>query len=70
MLIEILNKISVLILMLSILNFIRHTFFVIGSFIKSEDDNPQKYRLSTMQLLMLGLSISYILTIIFTGVKI
>lgn len=69
MLIDILNKVSVLLLMLSILNVIRHSFFVIGSFLKADEENPQKYRLYPRQLLLLGLSIAYILTIIFTGVK-
>jgi hypothetical protein len=70
MLIDILNKFLFLLTFLSILNVVRHGFFLIGSFIKSEDEEKtQKFRLSPTQLLLLGLSIAYILTIIFTGIK-
>lgn len=69
MLIDILNKVSVMLLMLSIINVIRHLFFVIGSFIKADEENPQKYRLYPRELWLLGLSIAYILTTIFTGIK-
>jgi hypothetical protein len=70
MLIEILNKIFYILFFLSSLNVIRTVFFLIGSFIKSDDEQPQKFRLSSMQLLLLGLSIAYIITSLFTGVEI
>jgi len=70
MLIEILNKISYILFFLSILNVVRTVFFLIGSFIKSDDEVPQKFRLTSMQLFLLGLSIAYIATSLFTGIKI
>lgn len=69
MLIDILNKILYVLMFLSILNITRHTFFLIGSFIKADEENPTKFRLSATQLLLLGLSIAYLFTIIFTGIK-
>jgi len=69
MLIDIINKISFILFFLSALNVIRTLFFLIGSFIKSDDETPHKFRLNKSQLLLLGLSISYILTIIFTGIN-
>ena len=70
MLIEILNKVFYIILFLSALNVSRNAFFLIGSFVKSDTDNPQKFRLSKTELLFLGLSIAYILTCIVTGINI
>jgi len=67
--IDILNKFFVLLMFLSILNVIRHVFFLVGSFVKSDGEKPEKFRLEPRQLLLLGLSIAYILTIIFTGIK-
>lgn len=69
MLIDILNKFLFLLMFLSILNVVRHGFFLVGSFVKSDEENPQKFRLEPKQLVLLGLSIAYILTIIFTGIK-
>jgi hypothetical protein len=68
--IEILNKISYVLFFLSILNVVRTSFFVVGSFVKSDEENPQKLRLSRTSLILLGLSISYIITVISTGIKI
>lgn len=70
MLVEILNKIAYTLFFISILNIVRTIFFLIGSFIKSDEDQPQKLRLGGPQLFFLGLSIAYILTSIFTGIKI
>jgi hypothetical protein len=70
MIIDILNKILYIILFLSILNIIRTIFFLIGSFIKSNDERPEKFKLSRLSLILLGLSISYIITTFFTGIQI
>lgn len=70
MLIEILNKVFFVLYFLSILNVVRSTFFLIGSFIKSSEENSQKFRLTSTQLILLGLSIAYILSTFFTGIKI
>lgn len=70
MLIEILNKVFYVLYFLSILNVVRSTFFLIGSFIKSSEENPEKFRLTPTQLILLGLSIAYIISSFFTGIKI
>lgn len=70
MIVDILNKILFVLFFLSCLNVIRNTFFLIGSFIKSNDETPQKFRLTSKQLFLLGLSIAYILSTIFMGIKI
>jgi hypothetical protein len=69
MLVDILNKIFFVLFFLSCLNVIRTTFFLIGSFIKSDDEAPQKFRLTGRQLFLLGLSIAYIISTVFTGIK-
>jgi len=69
MLVDILNKILFVLFFLSCLNVIRTTFFLIGSFIKSDEETPQKFRLTTKQLFLLGLSIAYIISTVFTGIK-
>jgi hypothetical protein len=68
MLMDVFNRVLVMIFVLSTLNVIRHLFFLIGSFIKSDDELPQKFRLSQMQLLLLGVSVSYVITTLFTGI--
>lgn len=70
MLIEILNKIFFLLYFLSIATVLRTSFFLAGSFIKSDSANPEKFRLSSRQLLLLGVSIAYIASTFFTGIKI
>lgn len=61
----ILNKIMYLLFFLSLINVVRHIFF----FIIKINDN-KKYVLDRMSLFYLGLSISMILTSVFTGIKI
>ena len=70
MLIDILNKLFFVLYFLSIVNIVRSAFFLIGSFIKSEGENPQKFILTTRQLFLLGLSIAYIISTFFIGIKI
>lgn len=54
---------------MSCLNIIRHLYFFAQSVINYDEfkTNNKKYTLSKIELLFLGLSISYLLTIIFTG---
>jgi len=65
MLIEILNKISLFLLLLSSLNVIRVVYFFIQKWIENE-----KFKLGEKSLFLLGLSISYILLCIFNGINI
>jgi len=59
-----LNKVMFIILMMSILNLLYHTLFFTLSFFSNE-----KYRVSTRSRILLGLSVSFIMTVIFTGLK-
>lgn len=63
MLIDIVNKILILLFVLGGLNILRHIYFVIqASFLKN------KYRLSSRALLLLGISLAYVITSLFTGI--
>lgn len=68
MIIEILNRILLIIFVLSMLNTIWHIFFFIQAYAKAEQENT-KYIVSRRSLLILGLSIAYIITSIITGIK-
>lgn len=51
------------------LNAIRHLYFFIQSLFPSVEEEPTKYRLPKTSLVLLGVSIAYILTVAFTGIK-
>lgn len=59
-------KLEFLLFFLSILNCVKHGWEV---FKRLKNDNPDKYTVKKHELILLGVSISYILTIIFTGFK-
>lgn len=63
--VDILNKFFVFLLILSILNVVRNTFFLIRNFRAEE-----RFVLSKSSLLYLGMSISYIVLFLVEGVKI
>lgn len=70
MLTVIINKILLTIFFMACLNTIRHTYYFIQAFFQtSEDEEPTKYRLPKTSLVLLGFSVAYILTVIFTGFK-
>lgn len=62
-----LNKILILILFMSILNLVKHVWNIF--MVLRNEDVPNKYELSKRELIFLGLSVAYILTTIFTGIK-
>jgi hypothetical protein len=68
MILEILNKILTLSFFLACLTTFRHGYYFIQAYLSSTDE-PVKYRLSNRALLLLGISIAYLFTVIFTGVK-
>lgn len=70
MCIDILNKILIMLFFLSSLNIIRHFYYFIQAFFTTSEDNPVKYKITKTSLLLLGISIAYILSVIFTGIKI
>ncbi len=68
--IPILNKILMMLCVMSGLITFRHSYYFIQSIIRSTEDEPVKYNLSVKSLIILGLSISYLLTSILIGIKI
>lgn len=54
---------------MSTLNVFRHVYFVIQSWLGSNEENP-KYRLSNKSLWLLAFSIAYLLVAIFSGIRI
>jgi hypothetical protein len=68
MLVDIFNKILMIAFFLSCLTSIRHGYYFIQAFLTSTEETPVKYKLSNISLIFLGISIAYILTIVFTGI--
>lgn len=65
---SLLNKLLFLIFFLSIFNILRHGWKI---FMRLRDENiPNKYELTKTELIFLGLSLAYLFTTIFTGIKI
>lgn len=70
MLVDILNKILLVILFMASLNVFRHGYYFIQAWAKSTSETPQKYRLDSKSLWVLSMSIAYVLASIFGGVYI
>jgi hypothetical protein len=70
MLIDVINKILVLLFVLGCLNAIRHIYYFIQAWVKSNNDTPTKYRMGNVSLLFLGLSLAYIISSLVTGITI
>jgi hypothetical protein len=70
MLLEIVNRILIVLFFMSCLITIRHGYFFIQAIITSSSEEPIKYRLSSTSLFFLCVSIAYILSVIFTGITI
>jgi hypothetical protein len=71
MLIEISNKILMICFFLSCLNTLRHGYYFIQAYLlylSPNEETPVKYRLSNTSLILLGISIAYILSSLFTGI--
>jgi len=70
MITDLINKILITMFFLAFLNVLRHGYYFIQSVLSSNEENPNKYKLQTKPLLFLGVSIAYVLTVIFTGIMI
>ena len=71
MLETILNKILVVFFLLSIFNVFRHGYYFIQAMFKTnEEGQTSKYIISNKSLFLLGLSLAYALSAIFTGITI
>jgi Sec-independent protein secretion pathway component TatC len=71
MLETILNKLLVVLFLLSIFNVFRHGYYFIQAMFKTnEEGQTSKYIISNKSLFLLGLSLAYALSAIFTGITI
>ena len=70
LLITLLNKVLVVLFFMACLNIFRHIYYLIGTSLGSTPENPRKYTLSTNGLVYLGLSISYVLSVVIIGLQI
>ena len=68
MLIDIVNKILVIFFFMSLLNVIRHTYYFIQVWVKSNSERPEKYKLPNKSLWILAISVAYLLSTIFNGI--
>ena len=69
MLLLLINKLLLVSLVISILNVIRHIFFI-SQLWTSDVKDKGRYEISVRSAFLLGLSIAYIVTTIITGVPI
>jgi len=65
-----LNKLLHTLFIISLLNVVRNGYYFIQAWVKSNTDNPSKYILSNKSLLLLGISLSYVLMSLITGITI
>lgn len=70
MITDLINKLLVVFFFMSCLVTIRHGYYFVQALITSTEEEPIKYKISTTSLFYLCVSIAYILTVIFTGIKI
>ena len=69
MLLVVVNKILMVLFFMSFFNAFRHTYYFIQAWFTSTEEQPVKYKISSKSLLLLGASIAYLFTVIFTGIK-
>jgi hypothetical protein len=69
MLMDALNRVLMVLFFLSCLNTVRHLYYFIQTWVVSNEENLVKYRLDNKALFLLGVSVSYILTVIFKGIN-
>lgn len=68
MIIDILNKILMVLFFMSCLTTIRHGYYFIQAILTSTEEQPIKYKLSNTSLILLCISVSYILSVLITGI--
>jgi hypothetical protein len=69
MLVSIINKFLLTFLVMACLNLIRHLYYFIQVWLKSdEEESPEKYKISNTSLWVLSISIGYVIMCIFNGV--
>jgi len=65
---SILNKVLFTIFFIAVLNILRHGWKILMKLM--DDGVPNKYELSKTELIFLGLSVAYLISTIFIGIKI
>jgi hypothetical protein len=65
-----LNKLFTIVFFMAILNVTRHFYYFSQAMVTSTEEQPVKYVINNTSLTLLGLSIAYILSVIFTGINI
>lgn len=63
----ILNKVLLIIFVLSLLNCGKHLWNIINGL---REEVPSKYQISTTERFLLGLSVAYIISVLITGIQI
>jgi hypothetical protein len=66
---SLINKVFFLIFFMCVFNIVRHVWEIIRR-LRADDGWKKKYEISTLELTLLILSISYLLSTIFVGIKI
>lgn len=61
-----LNKVLLIIFIMSALNCLKHVWVLLNGL---REDIPSKYVISSSERFLLGLSIAYIITTVFTGLQ-
>jgi hypothetical protein len=68
MLVSIINRLLLMVLTMACLNVIRHTYYFMQAWLKSDSETPEKYKVTDKSLWVLTFSMSYIITSILYGV--
>lgn len=66
MLTDILNKILLILFLMATFNVIRHLYYFIQAWVKSNSDNPVRYVISNKSLYILSVSLAYVIAAILT----
>jgi hypothetical protein len=67
MLVLLIDKVLLMLMFAAVLVTARHAYYFIRAYVSSTEEDPVNYRLTERSLGLLCLSISYILSVIFTG---
>jgi amino acid transporter len=70
MVLDIINKVIVIVYILACLNVFRHTYYFIQSWFKSNGEAPQKYKIARKSLVVLGISLAFIISSFVIGITI
>jgi hypothetical protein len=68
MLLVIINKLLLVVFIMTCVNIIRHGYYFVQVWLASEGDNPQKYIIKPTSLWVLSFSIGYFLASLFVGI--